>query len=448
MQLRPWQPAAIEFGLTAGRWVLGDPPGAGKTITALEWLRRTTAHRALIVAPNQVLLQWADQATVWAPGVKAFYGWGNKAHRANARDLFKDWTAHHRSGVLITSYDLVRKDSAELLKLGFDTLIADEAHRLKDRAALQSREVTKLARRAERACFATGTPVINEAEELWSYLHMLKPNEYTSFWRWAREHFQILTPSYGYGLQPVTQVGEMLPGHAEMIREECRGLVLARTAEDIWPDKPKPIETVVDVELTAEERKAYTALGKGWMQLGDEVVTASNAVAITTRSRQLASDWRTISPALPAGSKVQATVRLARHLDRPVVILAAFRGTAELIAEELGGSLYLGGMSAVRRFSAIELFRNGLTKSFIGTLGAVGEGLDGLQHTAADVILVDREWAPSRNQQVVGRLDRDGQTKPVHVWHIVAQGTVDQTVAKALVTKQATVTALNLSSLR
>lgn len=445
MELRPWQPEAVEFGLTANRWVLGDPPGAGKTITALTWLARSNAKRTLIVAPNAVLGQWRGAAWDWNDDRRTYVATSTPEKRAL---VYAGVARAVEPVTVITSYDLLRRDSAELLKLKFDTVIADEAHRLKDRKALQSKEATKLARRAERVCFATGTPVINEAEELWSYLHMLDPKGYPSFWKWARTHFDILTPTYGYGLQPVTEVGDMLPGHAELIREECRGLVLARTPEDIWPGKLKPTETVVEVELTAEERKAYTALTKGWMQLGDEVVVASNAVARITRARQLSSDWRNLSSDLPAGSKTQAAIELARYLDRPVLILAAFRGTAELIAEALGGSLYLGGMSAKDRTIAMETFRGGGTKAFVGTLAAVGEGLDGLQHTAADLIAVDREWSPFRNQQVVGRLDREGQTKPVNVWHVVAKDTVDQDVAKALAAKQTTIDTLDLSSLR
>ncbi len=423
--------------------MLGDPPGAGKTVTALSWVKESAAKRTLIVAPNAVVHQWSNAAHLWLTDV-AHVAFGPPAKRAALYAAL----AGRQPETVITSYDLVRRDYAALEKLGFDTMVADEAHRLKDRAALQSRQVTKLARRVTQVCFATGTPVINEAEELWSYLHMLAPKEYTSFWRWAREHFEISTPVYGYGLQPVQEIGAMLPGHAELIREECRGLVFMRPPEAIWPDKPRPTETLVEVELGAEERKAYDGLTKGWMQLGDDVVTASNAVAKITRARQLASDWRNLSPKLPAGAKVEATIRLARHLNRPVVILAAFRGTAERIAAELGGSLYLGGDSAAKRTHAMEEFSTGRTTAFVGTLGAVGEGLDGLQHIAADLIQVDREWAPSRNEQVVGRLDREGQTKPVTVWHIVARNTVDQEVAKALVAKKATVKALDLSSLR
>lgn len=444
MQLRPYQQEAVALGRSAGdRWILADGPGAGKTATALGWLTEVAPRRVLIVAPLQVQDHWIDQAARMAPELTVVAGTGAAGKRADAR---KSLDAIRGPVALLLNYEALRSDVAQLLPMKFDTLIFDEAHRLKNRATVQRKAAAKLARRAERLCLATATPVLNSADEIWSPLALLDAKAYPSYWSWVRERFELLSPNYGFSLTPIVKVGPMLEGAAERIRAELAGKIIQRKLCDLMPGMTEPVETVLAVTLGPAERKAYDQLQKhSWVQLGEQVVSATNAVARQTRSRQITSDWGTIQATLDLGTKATAAIELARDLaPRQVVILTAFRATAERIAKELGGVLYMGGMATSDRVSVLEAFRSKRNRVFVGTLQSVGEALDGLQ-VAHHMILVDRSWTPAENQQVIGRLQRSGQTDVVRVTHITAKDTVDDVVARALVDKRDVIEALGLA---
>lgn len=441
MQLRPDQIAAVEFGLKAGRWIDADTAGSGKTAVMARWLQESGAQRTLVVAPLQVQAHWRLQLMEWSGRHSILGNGGTPSKRQEARDYFQQFGG---ADALIVGYDAMRIDCDELLKMGFDTIVVDEAHKLKGRSSQQTRAARKLAKKATRLGLITGTPVMNAADELWSLLSMVRPEQYTSFWRWARSHFEIETPDFGWSLQPVQIVGAMLPGHDELIREETRPHLLMR---DLTEGLPPVDETVLEIELAAEERKAYDALmKKDWAQLAGRVVQTTNAVSRMTRARQITSDWGSIEEQLPIGSKVAAAVQLVQEMEpRQVIVLAHYRAAAERLAEELGGVLYVGGMTERAKAKALCAFRCGDARVFAGTIGAVGEGIDGLQ-VAADLVLLDRDWTPARNEQVVGRIRRAGQrAERVRVHHIVAKDTTDAVAARALVRKESIIEALALA---
>jgi len=443
--LRTYQQEATDFGLSARRWILADAPGAGKTATALAWMEAVRERRTLIVAPLQVLHHWAAQAATFAPNTHVVVGTGTAAQRAAARRAV-EFPSRGETTALVINYEAMRIDIDRLVTMGFGTVIFDEAHRLKNRATVQRKCAAKLARRAANLCLATATPVLNSADELWSPLALIDHGKYPSYWRWAEARFVIETPTYGYSLKPVLKIGPLLPGAAETIKGELAGKIIQRTLSDVLPAMTDPIQTVLSVDLSPAERKAYDQLMKHkWVELDGEVTSTTNVVARQTRARQITSDWGTIQATLDVGSKSRAAIELYEDLaPERVVILTAFRATAQRIAAATGGALYMGGMSAAERHEAIEAFRSGRSRAFVGTLQAVGEGLDGLQ-VARHMILVDRSWVPATNDQAIGRLQRSGQTGIVQVTHLVARNTIDETVAQALVDKRDVIGALGLA---
>ncbi len=450
MRLREYQQLAVDFGLTSGdRWILADEPGTGKTPTALAWLDQCGAQRALIVAPLQVQDHWHTLAAQIAPRVFMVDGTGSAVQRGKAREAL-DRVPRVKDGLppvaLVINYEALRIDLPQLLPLGFDSLVFDEAHRLKNRAAVQRKAAAKLANKSKRLCLVTATPVLGSADELWSPLALLDRKAYPSYWSWVRERFEILTPNYGFSLTPIAKVGPLLEGAAERIKGELAGKLIQRRLCDVLPGMTEPIQTVLPVVLSTSERKAYDQLMEhSWVELGEEVVSASNAVARQTRARQITSDWGSVQSALDTGTKAKAAISLFEDsAPEQVVILTAFRETAKRIAAATKGSLYLGGMSKEERVSAIDLFRSQRNRAFVGTIQSVGEGLDGLQ-VAHHLILVDRSWTPAENDQVIGRLHRSGQTSTVRVTHITAKDTVDDVVARALANKQDIIHALGLA---
>ncbi|SRR5579885_884952 len=418
--LRPDQLASLAQLAARDRAIYVAPPGAGKSATSSRWL----SGSSLVICPANVRNHWIREIARWTD-TNATRGWGTPKRRERAR-----WHATD-GGVLVINYESFRQDVDALVKLPWQSVVFDEAHRLRGRDTLLHKSAAKLARRVPRLLFVTGTPVLNRAEELWSYLHMLDPKQYPSFWRWAREHFMIeQTTFWGRLPRPITLVHDLKPGAAAVIREQIAEFLV----EGPGPDLPDVIETIIDVDLSPAERKLYDSMvTHNWLQTDDgTVVQAINEVAKITRLRQLVSGWEQVG----SDSKVKAAIELATDLEpEQVVILTAYRESADRLGEALRCPVIHGGVDLVRRDLRMAEFKSGTARCLVGTLATIGEGTDGLQ-VARHVVLLDRDWTPARNEQAIGRIRRSGQqSRNLCAWHVVARDTVDQTVAEALARK-------------
>lgn len=443
MQLRPYQRQALDFILERRRVIYADAPGTGKTPTSCA-VAEALGGRVLVVAPLPVLGHWRDELARWHPTAQVFVGHGTAAQRRKARQAFASAAG---ARVLIINYETLRSDIDELVTIGFDTLICDEAHRLKNRKAKTFKAAEKLARRVDDVLLVTGTPILNAAEELWALLHLLDPKGYPSFWRWADEYCDVeQTTFWGRSSQPVNLVHGLKPGAAAKLRDTLANVLIQRPIEWLLPDMPEVEHVLLPVTLSPAERKLYDQLEKHyWTQQDGEVVIAPNEVSKLTRLRQLASDWGGLwSDQDQAGTKVKATIELIEDLaPEQIVVLTAYKNTAEQIAAAIPDcAVYTGDTDAQGRIEALDFFGNGIVRVLVGTLGAISEGVDGLQ-VARHIVLVDRDWTPARNEQAIARIRRSGQeASSVVAYHVFAQGTVDEMVARTLTEKQQVIDSL------
>lgn len=445
-ELRPYQHEAIRFAEAAGeRWVYADAAGSGKTPTTLEWLGEV-ASSALVIAPDAVCDQWLAQAAQWG-SLEPLDLRGAPAARERALRAFQ-------SHVGVTNFDLLRRDQDKLVQLDVDALVVDEAHRLKGRSNQTALAARKLAKRARSTATLTGTPLLNGAEELWVQLHVARPKQYTSFWRWANEHFVVdLTTHHGKLQNPVPDILGLKPGHDELIRAEAADVLISRTIDELLPGLP-PVNThIFTVELGPEERQLYDSIRKkGWGRHGDSTVRTKNIVSRMTRLRQLSSEWNgilgggngayTVTPERP-GAKVSAAAEMLNGSSEQAVVLTAYQQSARTLAELVPGAvLYTGSENKRARAEAVSAFRSGNAPFIVGTIAALGEGVDGLQ-VAHRMVRLDRDWTPARNDQIVARIRRSGQLADrIDVVDVVAYDTIDQSVAEALARKEAVIDAV------
>lgn len=450
MELRAYQHEALVHMAVTRRVIYADAPGTGKTATSLRWLdAMTTGGPGLIVAPKPVLWHWIDQAETWAPDRRLLPGWGTpKARRSAREDVRQSPFGHppaHPSPVLVVNYETLRNDIEELHSIRWSTVIFDEAHRLKNRRSLVHSAAMKVGRRAQCLAMVTGTPILNNAQEAWSLLHIISPDDYRSFWKWAAERFQVEQRHfYSHMGRPVTMVGDPLPGALDRIREEVGATLIQRPLEELLPDLPDVTEIALKVDLTPAERAAYRSMVKRcWVEVEGTVIQAVNEVAKISRLRQLSSDWSVFGGG--GGSKVAAVKELILDLSpEQVVVLVAYKATAARLAADLAAAdvdvaLYTGDHDEAHRTLVRQRFRSGGFRVIVGTHATLGEGVDGLQ-VARHIVLLDRDWTPARNDQAIARIRRSGQkADAVCVYTVTARGTIDETVERALRSKTAVV---------
>ncbi len=431
------------------RSIYADAPGTGKTATTLRWLVHIDARESLIVAPLAVIRHWERECERWAPRITTFICTGTAKHRQEAREAFG---AHIGPKAIITNYETLRGDSEQWVQKagGWDAFVCDEAHRLKNRKALVFKAAAKVARRSHHLALVTGTPILNRADELWALLHLIDSKHWSSYWRWVQAHFVVeQTTFYGRTLRPVTVVHDLLPGHEEKIRAELGDLLTQRPITELLPDMPEVVETSLEVDLSPPERKAYQSMtDRFWLEVDGKVIVASNEVSKITRLRQLASDFSNLDDERGPGAKVLATADLlSDRTGERAIVLCAYKGTVyQLIAElqklDIIAMPFTGDQSREDRDMAVQWFKADKVQVIVGTIAAMGEGVDGLQ-VANHVVMLDRDWTPARNEQAVARIRRSGQEADhIFVTNVVAKDTIDATVAAALDAKQSVIDAI------
>lgn len=444
--LRPAQLAALQP--LRSRWIHADPLGSGKTPVTLHWLRRHGAGRVLIVVPSNVVRQWERQASVWYPDLRTVVV--PKGTLTTARRNALASLRQTRGPVAyITNYALFRQDADALTTAAWDAVVFDEAHRLKNRASLLHRAATKTAHRTELLDLVTGSPILNTAEEAWSLLHLIDPRRWRSFWRWAERYFVIeSTTFYGRLARPITRVLHPKPGALEEMRAELEPYLVMRPEHVMLPDLTETEHLLYELDMSPAERRLYDSmLRRSWMRTESaETVFAPNAVARITRLRQLASDWSAaLSSMNTLGTKLKAVLELLEDLgEERAVVFTGFRATANRLRDELGEQAVTvhGGLSEEDRETAKRAFISGEARVFVATYGAAAEGTDGLQYAAHHVILLDHDWVPEIVRQAIGRLRRDGQTRPVIVHHVALRDSIDQTIAAAHAAKTDVINAI------
>jgi SNF2 family DNA or RNA helicase len=386
--------------------ILADDMGLGKTLQAITALR----GRSLVVAPTSVLFNWKNELARFRPKLRVALYYGPT--RSLARDV----------DVVLTSYALLRLDIKELTGQRWDTVVLDEAQAIKNPDSQTARAAYAL--QGDFKLSLSGTPVENRLEELWSQMHFVNPGLLGS-----RSDFN---DRYA---KPIEQ-GE--PGAAPRLRERVAPFVLRRLKREVAPELPPRTEVVLRCELSDAERAIYDVVRAASMRDVVDKLTQGQgnvmqALEALLRLRQVASH----ASMVPGGEAVTQSAKVSLLVDKLeeavadghkalvfsqwTSLLDRVEGPlneAKLPFTRLDGSTPDRG-AVVARFQA----EDGPPIMLV-SLKAGGTGLN---LTAADhVFLLDPWWNPAVEDQAADRAHRIGQDKPVMVYRLVAQDTVEE----------------------
>ena len=386
--------------------LLADDMGLGKTIQAL----CAVSGRTLVVTPTSVLHNWLDEIRRFRPALDA------AVYHGAGREL------DARADVTLTTYAILRLDVERLAAERWDTVVLDEAQAIKNPDSL----VAAAAYRLEAACrlALTGTPVENRLDELWSQMHFLNRGLLG-----GRSDFQE------------RYAGPIAAGDAEVarrMRERIRPFVLRRLKQDVAPELPPRTEVVLRCELAPEERALYDAIHAATL---DEVVGALGqggsvlaALEALLRLRQAACHPGLVPGRSAAGSskldlllETLDSVVAERH---KAIVFSQWTSLLDLIEPALERAAI-----AFTRLDGSTRDRAGVVSRFQSASGppvllvSLKAGGTGLNLTAADhVFLLDPWWNPAVEDQAADRAHRIGQERPVMVYRLVAEDTVEERI--------------------
>ena len=441
-ELRPYQRQGLDwlqflrdYGLGG---VLADDMGLGKTIQTLAHLlvehQSGRADRpSLVVAPTSLMFNWRREAARFAPDLKVLTLHGPE--RAKGFDAIP---AHD---LVLTTYPLLPRDLEALTAHAYHLLILDEAQAIKNPKAKAAQAVRAIDAR-HRVCLS-GTPLENHLGELWALFDFLMPGVLGD----ERQFKRVFR-------NPIEREGDSARG--DSLRRRVAPFLLRRTKELVASELPPKTEILREVPLARDQRDLYETLRLALHQKVREEVArrglAQSGIVILDallKLRQVCCDPRLVS--LPSAARVKGSAKLELLMEllpelleegRRVLLFSQFTSMLALIEEALGergikpGSGYVKLTGQTRkRDEAVDAFQSGQAPLFLISLKAGGSGLN---LTAADTVIhYDPWWNPAAERQATDRAHRIGQDKPVFVYKLLTEGTVEQRVAELQARKQA-----------
>jgi superfamily II DNA or RNA helicase len=384
--------------------VLADDMGLGKTLQAL----CATRGRTLVVAPASVIHNWREEIARFRPSLScAVYHGAGRAIDPEA-------------DVTLTTWTILRLDADRLAEIDWDTLVLDESQAIKNPESQVARAAFRLKARFRMAL--TGTPVENRLDELWSQLHATNRG--------------LLGGRRDFDQRYARPIAAGDRDAGARLRQRIRPFVLRRLKRDVARELPPRTDVVLHVPLQDAERAVYDAIRAATreevvrkLSSGTGVLQALEALL---RLRQAACH-----PALVPGQEAETSSKVELLVDRLEQSVAeghkalVFSQWTSLL-DRIEPHLSRAGIE-FSRLDGSTRDREGVVRGFQSEGGppvlllSLRAGGVGLNLTAADeVFILDPWWNPAAEDQAADRAHRIGQDRPVMVYRIVAEGTVEE----------------------
>lgn len=423
-ELRAYQTDGFRWMMRLADWGVGgclaDDMGLGKTVQTLGLLlSRAAQGAALVVAPVSVCNNWFSECQRFAPSLRPMF------YRGKEREAVLEGLQPH--DLVIASYGLLQQDVEAFQKIRWTTIVLDEAQAIKNANTKRTQAAYQL--QGDFRLVTTGTPIENHLGELWSLFRFLNPGLLFSQKQFS-ERFQT----------PIERDNDDKSRHA--LKKLVQPFMLRRTKNQVLQELPPRTEITLSVSLSDAEMALYEALRQQALErLSEETEEGENkhlqVLAEITRLRLAACHPQLAMPgsALPS-SKLQAFGELVLELrenQHKALVFSQFVKHLTLLREWLDGQgihyQYLDGSTPMeQRKERVDAFQRGEGDIFLISLKAGGFGLN---LTAADyVIHMDPWWNPAVEDQASDRAHRIGQQRPVTVYRLVAENTIEEKIVK------------------
>ncbi len=427
--------------------LLADDMGLGKTHQVLALLtslyRKRSPNRpklpTLVIAPTSVVAAWIQKLQKYETSLKwhVFHGKGRALPKESV-DL------------VLTTYGILQREPA-LRERDWHMVILDEAQAIKNSTTLSARSARAL--RTKFRIAMTGTPVENQATDLWSLMEFLIPGYLGSLTRFKR--------LYGGGRDPLSA------GQAQALRRLTSPFLLRRTKAQVLKELPEKTEEIVHCQMTALQKQVYRAYLSSAEAMsvrasleGSNKVDYAGILALLTRLKQVCDH-----PKLPTLNIKDAETGLTKKAPRrkinpretgkweafeeilnealgsnlKIVVFTQYLGMMDLVGESLKekgvGYTELRGDTSDRAARLLKFSSDPECKVFVCSLLAGGLGID---LTSASVCIhLDRWWNPAKENQATDRLHRIGQTRGVQVFKLQIPGSVEDRIAGIIENKLA-----------
>ena len=433
--LRPYQESGYRWlrTLSDNRFggILADEMGLGKTLQMISVLLAEKQERergakknvpvtSLVVCPASLVYNWAEEFHRYAPELKVVLAAGTKRERQEVISQCET------ADVLITSYDLLKRDIDAYHDITFNYEVIDEAQYIKNQKTAAAKTVRAVRSRVRFAL--TGTPVENRLSELWSIFDYLMPGflyDYKTFQRTYET--KIVREENGEAM--------------ERLRRMTAPFLLRRRKQDVLTELPEKIEEVRYARMEQKQRRLYdaqTAMLRNQLRSQSDEEFRQNRFQILaeiTRLRQICCDPALYLENYDGGSaKREAFMGLIESAldgEHRVLVFSQFTSMLAMLENDLREAkipyfLITGETPKEKRMNLVKEFNEGTVPVFLISLKAGGTGLN---LTGADTVIhYDPWWNLAVQNQATDRAHRIGQKRVVTEYRLIAQNTIEEKI--------------------
>lgn len=430
MKPYPYQQAGVEYILPRPSVILADSMGLGKTCQALITINMRHPVEALIVCPSILKYNWLKEARKWMIGHITVYIYeGQKIRYYKAR-----MTNHNKDTVLhIINYDILEKFKDRLMNTPFNFFIADESQKIKNPDAQRTKIAIELAKKAKWKIFITGTPIYNKPKDLFVMLNLIDPNMFGDKFQFEQRYCGAYKASGATKYGTATNVDEL----NTILRANY---MVRRLTKDVMKDLPEKVKDVIVIN----ESDLNVIVEKEKKAVEDSRVEEEKLVNEIDKLRELAktnqdyeADYKERVKKLReirfknfgelsrirkelAIKKIPYVVNFVKEIldnsEDPLSKIVLFGHHTEVLEKlfvelkKYKPVIITGKISDKERQQSISLFsQKNDTRVFIGSMGAAGTGVDGLQNHCHTVVFAELDWTPSLVDQAESRCILKGE---------------------------------------
>lgn len=473
---RTYQQVGARFIAEAGNCLIADEPGLGKTLEAVAGLMEAGKwHGPILIAAPLTSLRntWQRELTRFVPDAHVTIGVPSKGDTGSwvRQMLMDEWfeaylATPHEPHILVVNPEMVREAEAKfpvIAALEWTAVVLDESHKYLSgvRSATDLTKVGKamLALKTDCRIALSGTPMKGKPRNMWGTLHWLRPDLYTSFWKWADRYLFVNRTRYGYSVEGIKPWME-----ADLYKSLDR-IMLRRTKAEVVPELPPKQHIDVMCEMPPTQARQYSQMAKqSFAELGDEKITAVGILAIMTRLKQMAAcSWKTagidekpkaiMDPKFSGKTAMIEQMLIERGIagdDREgedkIVIASQFTEIIDSLGDYLTSinvdfMKITGAVTESKRVVVTQTFQTagGPRVLLMNTMaGGVSITLDAY---CSELIIIDETWVPDDQEQLEDRIHRVSRIHQVMIYRLNTAETIDEyinsvTIGKDTVQKQ------------